>query len=38
MAQSGIPVPDGFVVLSTTFDHFLHETDLTQEIDGIFFT
>jgi len=35
MAQSGIPVPDGFVVLSSTFDHFLKETDLAQEIDSI---
>lgn len=35
MAQSGIPVPDGFVVLSSTFDHFLKETDLAQEIDAI---
>lgn len=38
MMQAGIPVPDGFVVLSTTFDHFLHETDLTQEIDSILTT
>lgn len=35
MTQAGIPVPGGFVVLSTTFDHFLHETDLTQEIEAI---
>ncbi len=35
MTSSGIPVPDGFVVLSSTFDHFLHETDLTQEIEAI---
>lgn len=35
MLKSGIPVPDGFVVLSSTFDHFLHETDLTQEIEAI---
>lgn len=35
MSQAGIPVPDGFVVLSSTFDHFLRETDLTQEIDAI---
>ncbi|MCL4280426.1 MAG: phosphoenolpyruvate synthase, partial [Ignavibacteriaceae bacterium] len=35
MTQSGIPVPEGFVVLSTTFDHFLKETDLVQEIDAI---
>src|SRR3989344_1648426 len=35
MAQSGIPVPDGFVVLASTFDHFLKETDLVQEVDSI---
>lgn len=35
MAQSGIPVPDGFVVLSSTFDHFLNETDLAQEVESI---
>ena len=36
MTQAGIPVPDGFVILSTAFDDFLHEADLTQEIDAIF--
>lgn len=36
MIQNGISVPDGFVVLSATFDHFLHETDLIQEIEAIF--
>lgn len=35
MTQAGIPVPSGFVVLSTTFDYFLLETNLTQEIDSI---
>src|SRR5437868_15543230 len=35
MTQAGIPVPEGFVVLSTTFDHFLQETDLAQEIETI---
>ena len=35
MTQAGIPVPPGFVVLSAAFDQFLHETDLTQEIDAI---
>lgn len=35
MTQAGIPVPGGFVILSTAFDHFLHETDLTQEVDAI---
>lgn len=38
MSQSGIPVPEGFVVLSSTFDHFLKETDLAQEIDSIIHT
>ncbi|MDB5260285.1 MAG: hypothetical protein JWN37_516 [Candidatus Nomurabacteria bacterium] len=35
MTQAGIPVPPGFVILSETFDHFLSETDLTQEIELI---
>lgn len=35
MLNSGILVPDGFVVLATTFDNFLHATDLTQEIQAI---
>lgn len=35
MLSAGIPVPDGFVVLSTTFDEFLHKADLIQEIDAI---
>ena len=35
MLNAGIPVPDGFVVLSTTFDEFLHKADLIQEIDAI---
>ncbi|MFA6270388.1 MAG: PEP/pyruvate-binding domain-containing protein [Candidatus Paceibacterota bacterium] len=35
MTQADIPVPPGFVVLSAAFDRFLHETDLTQEIDAI---
>lgn len=35
MTQAGVPVPDGFVILSSTFDRFLHETDLTQEIDSV---
>jgi pyruvate,water dikinase len=35
MLNAGIPVPDGFVVLSTTFDAFLKEADLIQEIDAI---
>lgn len=35
LIQSGIPVPDGYVVLASTFDSFLAETDLTQEIEAI---
>jgi phosphoenolpyruvate synthase/pyruvate phosphate dikinase len=35
MSQAGIPVPPGFVVLSESFEHFIHETDLVQEIDAI---
>ena len=35
MANAGIPVPPGFIILSATFDKFLHDTDLTQEIDAI---
>ncbi len=35
MLNAGIPVPDGFVVLSTTFDEFLQKADLVQEIDTI---
>jgi phosphohistidine swiveling domain-containing protein len=34
MTNAGIPVPPGFVVLSTTFDRFLAETDLLQEIEA----
>lgn len=35
MIQAGIPVPPGFVVLSSSFEHFLKETDLNVEIDAI---
>ena len=35
MLNAGIPVPDGYVVLSTTFDKFIEDTDLVQEIDAI---
>ncbi len=35
MSQAGIPVPPGFVVLSESFEYFIHETDLVQEIDAI---
>ncbi|QQR82444.1 hypothetical protein IPJ70_04180 [Candidatus Campbellbacteria bacterium] len=34
MTLVGIPVPPGFVVLSTTFDEFTKEADLIQEIDA----
>jgi phosphoenolpyruvate synthase/pyruvate phosphate dikinase len=35
MTQAGIPVPGGFVVLSSAFERFLEETDLNVEIDSI---
>ncbi|MFA6446240.1 MAG: PEP/pyruvate-binding domain-containing protein [Candidatus Paceibacterota bacterium] len=35
MTTAGIPVPPGFVVLSTTFDRFIQDTGLVQEIDAI---
>lgn len=35
MTQAGIPVPPGFVVLSTAFERFLEETDLDVEVDAI---
>ncbi len=35
MTTAGIPVPGGYVVLADTFDAFLKETDLVQEIDAI---
>jgi phosphoenolpyruvate synthase/pyruvate phosphate dikinase len=35
MTQAGIPVPPGFVVLADSFEHFIRETDLVQEIDAI---
>ncbi|MCX6744469.1 MAG: hypothetical protein NTX82_03015 [Candidatus Parcubacteria bacterium] len=34
MTQTGIPVPPGFVVTAKTFDCFLAETDLTQEVEA----
>ncbi len=34
MTQAGMPVPPGFVVLASAFDRFLHETNLTTEIDA----
>src|SRR3989338_7781315 len=35
MTQAGIPVPDGFVVLSSAFEQFIKETGLNVEIDAI---
>ena len=35
MINNNIPVPDGYVVTADTFDFFLKETDLFQEIDTI---
>ncbi|MDE2037937.1 MAG: hypothetical protein KGI69_01795 [Patescibacteria group bacterium] len=34
MTAAGIPVPPGFVVLSASFERFIEETGLTQEIDA----
>lgn len=35
MTQAGIPVPPGFVILSSAFDQFIEETKLSHEIDSI---
>jgi len=35
MTNAGIPVPPGFVILSSSFEYYLSENDLTQEIDAI---
>lgn len=35
MSGAGIPVPQGFVVLTTAFEQFVAETDLNAEIDTI---
>ncbi len=35
MMNTGVPVPGGYVVLADTFDAFLKQTDLVQEIDAI---
>ena len=35
MTQAGIPVPEGFVILSNSFERFIKETDLGVEIDSI---
>jgi len=34
MLQAGFPVPEGFVILAQTFDRFLDETDLAQEVEA----
>ena len=38
MTNAEIPVPPGFVVLASTFEKFLEETDLGVEIDAILHT
>ncbi len=38
MTQGGIPVPPGFVILSTSFEKFLEENDLGIEIDSILYS
>ena len=35
MLQAGIPVPDGYVITAESFEYFLKETDLIQEIQAI---
>lgn len=35
MTNAGIPVPPGFVVLASSFDQFLKETDLDVEIEAV---
>lgn len=35
MTQAGIPVPEGFVILSNAFERFINETDLNVEIDAV---
>ncbi len=35
MTRAGIPVPPGFVVLASSFERFIKETDLNVEIDAI---
>jgi phosphohistidine swiveling domain-containing protein len=35
MTRAGIPVPPGFIILSTAFERFLEQTDLSVEIDSI---
>lgn len=36
MLNAGIPVPPGFVVLASTFDKFIHDEDIAEEIDAQF--
>lgn len=38
MTRIGIPVPHGFVILSNTFEKFIKENDLIEEIDTILST
>lgn len=35
MISIGLPVPPGFVVLASAFDHFMAETDLRVEVEAI---
>jgi pyruvate, water dikinase len=35
MTRAGIPVPEGFVILSSTFDEFIKVSELTAEIETI---
>lgn len=35
MTRASVPVPPGFVILSNTFDRFIREADLIQEIESI---
>ncbi len=35
MTRAGIPVPEGFVILSNAFNRFIEETDLNVEIDAV---
>ena len=35
MTQANIPVPKGFVILSSAFDRFIEETDLNVEINAV---
>lgn len=35
MMQAGVPVPEGFVILSNSFDTFIEETNLNVEIEAV---